>query len=424
MQAAIVKVLFLQEQPEVLELLKEPEGVNPGVGGTSYMTSQVAYQLHCLTKTRNQEIDIYLGCQETLLNNFHGVPIIELKNNPVAINWDVVIATGGYLDLLSNRKLHLRHKRLIAWLKHPFDYDRIGKARALTGEILSTGNAQYFSNSLIAGQHHQINDLFYSDRIKCAANNVPDILKAVARKRSVNTLRIGYMGGLIPSKGFHQLAEQWTTIKQALRHVGFEAKLEVIGGSSLYKFNQGHSYLPCDKAYGDRLLSLLGDEVEKSVHFHGTLGSDRYSLMSTCDLAVLNPSGEGEAFPATVLEWLSLGVPVVGSLNYGCSDAMQFFPSLTLNSDTELPNIIALFAQQSDKYKNQLRLYCEEVSQTFSSRNTYILEQWTLLITKPYSNVYINNLLPIAAIKCLLSNYISHNFNRGKGSLRRFLFGK
>ena len=419
-----MKVLFLQEQPEVLELLQEPEGVNPGVGGTSYMASQVAYQLNCLTKNKNKEIDIYLGCQETLLNNFYGVPVIKLKNNPIAIVWDVVIATGGYLDLLSDRKLHLKYKRLIAWLKHPFDYDRIGKARALSGEILSTGNAQYFSNSLIAGQHHQINDLFYSDRIRRAVNNVPDILKPVAEQRSVNTLRIGYMGGLIPSKGFHQLAEQWATIKQALHHIGFEAKLEVIGGSSLYKFNQGHSYLPCDEAYGDRLLSILGDEVEKSVHFHGTLGSDRYSLMSTCDLAVLNPSGEGEAFPATVLEWLSLGVPVVGSLNYGCSDAMQFFPSLTIKSHTELPKVIALFAQQSDKDKNQLRQYCEEVSQTFSSRNTYILEQWTLLITKPYSNVYINNLLPIAAIKCLLSNYIFHNFNRGKGSLKRLLFGK
>ena len=41
-----MKVLFLQEQPDVLLRLNNPRDPNPGVGGTSYLTCQVAYELH------------------------------------------------------------------------------------------------------------------------------------------------------------------------------------------------------------------------------------------------------------------------------------------------------------------------------------------------------------------------------------------
>ena len=40
--------------------------------------------------------------------------------------------------------------------------------------------------------------------------------------------------------------------------------------------------------------------------------------MKECDIAIFNPRGHGEAFPASILEWMSLSIPVISSLDYGC----------------------------------------------------------------------------------------------------------
>ena len=413
-----MKVLFLQEQPEILTLLDEPRAVNPGVGGTSYLTSQIAHELHRLAQEGNPAIDIHLGCINSPCCNFHGIPVVELKGNTTSETWDVVVATGGHLERLASGEIQLKTKRLIAWIHHPFDRDKIKKAQQLGAEILSIGKAQYFSNTLIAGEHHHINNLFCADRIRQAAQRQSP---RQAKPRKGGMLRIGYMGGLIPSKGFHHLALQWETIQKALKSLGMLAKLEVIGGSNLYQFDQGHHILPCDKAYGDRLLSILGNAVGESVHFHGTLGASRYGLMADCDLAVVNPTGSGEAFPATILEWLSLGVPVVSSLNYGCADVMQLLPSLTIKTPQQLPKTIKHFALLPRQEQQQLRQYCIRIGSTFSSQQLPIVHQWLLLLSKAEQRVNINSELPAAAVYSLLKNYVATKFERYKQKLRSWL---
>lgn len=401
-----MRVLFLQEQPEVLQRLQQPRDPNPGVGGTSYTTCQLAYELHVHASRQHLPLQIHLGALEPAPATFHGVPVLPVgERDPAdAPPWDVVVATGGSLEALHSGRIRLRWRRLLAWVHHPYDHDKTRKARAMGAEVLSIGRAQYLSNLLVAGPHHHIDNLFCAERIRSAAG--PD------RPRTPGCLRVGYMGALIPSKGLHELAQQWPAIRQALTARGLDGRLEVIGGASLYNFRQGHPQLPCDRAYGDRLTALLGAELERSVTFHGTLGDSRYPLMASCDLAVVNPSGDGEAFPATILEWLSLGVPVLTSLNYGCADAMQLLPALSLRNAGELlPKLLALLELPAADAE-RLRLYCRQIGSDFSARQAAIISQWTLLLLQPQPGVLVNEYLPAQAYRRLLINYLRSQLRR------------
>jgi len=416
-----MKVLFLQEQPEVLHRLQQPRDANPGVGGTSYLTSQIAYELHRCCRQDNRGIDIYLGYLNAHADSFHGIPVVPLGNQAAQQCWDVVVATGGSLDHLAAGTIRLHHTRLIAWIHHPFDHDKIQKARSLGAELLSIGKAQYLSNVLVAGPHHHIDNLFCADRIRRAAGWDPQQSQPATHQRQQGLLRIGYMGGLIPSKGFHLLAQQWPAIQQALEALSLNARLEVIGGSNLYRFDQGHPQLPCDRAYGERLSTILGGQIGRSVIFHGTLDTKRYALMQQCDLAIVNPSGAGEAFPATILEWLSLGVPVITSQRYGCADAMQLLPSLSIERPSDIPRAVQSIAEQSDLDAQQLRHYCAQIGSSFSSQQALIIQQWLLLLTKPDSKLLINEYLPAPIRLQLLRSYAAAQLQRVKQSLKDWL---
>lgn len=416
-----MKVLFLQEQPEVLQRLQQPRDANPGVGGTSYLTSQIAYELHRSCRQDNRAIDIYLGCLDAPTDSFHGIPVVPLGNQAEQQCWDVVVTTGGHLDRLAAGTIRLHHKRLIAWIHHPFDRDKIQKARSLGAELLSIGKAQYLSNLLVAGPHHHIDNLFCADRIRRVAGWGPQQAQPASHQRQHGLLRIGYMGGLIPSKGFHLLAQQWSAIQQALEALSLNARLEVIGGSNLYHFDQSHRQLPCDRAYGERLSAILGDQIGRSVIFHGTLDTRRYALMQQCDLAIVNPSGAGEAFPATILEWLSLGVPVIASQRYGCADAMQLLSSLSIQRPSDIPRAVQSMAQQSDLNTQQLRHYCAQIGSTFSSQQALIIQQWLLLLTKTEPKLLINEYLPSPIRLQLLRSYAADQIQRAKQSLKDWM---
>jgi glycosyltransferase involved in cell wall biosynthesis len=414
-----MKVLFLQEQAEVLEKLIHPHDPNPGVGGTSYLTCQVAYELHCQSQQGRNKLRVHLGCTHQTQSHFHGIPIINLTDRTTSANWDAVITTGGNLDLITSGAICVNSPRLIAWIHHPFDSDKIKKAKILGAEILSIGKAQYLSNLLLAGPHHHIDNLFCAERIRTAAGWPKGQCFPDAKAPPTTSIKLGYMGGLIPSKGFHLLAEQWEAIRTSLAKQGLAARLDVIGGSDLYQFEQGHSQLPCDKNYGDFLQSILGKEINHSVYFHGTIGASRYALMNGCHLAIVNPNGHGEAFPATILEWLSLGVPVMTSANYGCADAMRLLPSLTIQHPNQIPSKIGDFLQKSLAEQDIFRDYCAQIGSYFSSQQPHIISQWELLLSKPEQQFCINEYLPTSSLLLLAKNFIAIQVNRAKRIIKR-----
>jgi glycosyltransferase involved in cell wall biosynthesis len=413
-----MKVLFLQEQAEVLEKLIHPRDPNPGVGGTSYLNCQVAYELHCQSQQGKNKLQIHLGCTHRTQSHFHGIPVINVTGKPTSETWDAVITTGGNLDLIASGAIRLNRRRLIAWVHHPFDRDKIKKAKTLGAEILSIGKAQYLSNLLLAGPHHHIDNLFCAERIRTAAGWPKGQCFPDKQATPSTSVKLGYMGGLIPSKGFHLLAEQWEAIKTSLAQRGISARLDVIGGSDLYQFDQGHPQLPCDKNYGDLLQSILGKEINHSVYFHGTIGASRYALMNECHLAIVNPNGDGEAFPATILEWLCLGVPVLTSANFGCADAMRMLPSLTIQRPEQIPEKARGFLQTSQIEQDIFRDYCAQIGSDFSSNQSHIISQWSLLLSKPEHKLCINEYLPLSALRLLAKNFIAIRINWAKRIIR------
>ena len=94
----------------------------------------------------------------------------------------------------------------------------------------------------------------------------------VSTKQNRQILNIGYMGALVSSKGFHYLAENWSNLLKYCKKHNIILKLDVIGGSNLYEFEESHPLLPCSKKYGDLLQKYLGEEINKSV-FSWNLGN-------------------------------------------------------------------------------------------------------------------------------------------------------
>jgi glycosyltransferase involved in cell wall biosynthesis len=397
-----MRVLFVLEQPEILQALQQPEGVNPGFGGTSFTTVRLVLALAQDQAGTTSTLELRIGASNPPVANFHGIPVVDLAN-ATDQHWDVAVATGGSLDALHSGQLRLRSTRLLAWIRHPYDWDKTRKAKALKAELVSVGKAQYLSNALIAGWHHHIDNLFCAERIRHAAGWANDHPAPPLQRRQ---LRIGFMGALVPSKGFHQVAQHWPAIAASLRQLGVEPQLEVIGGASLYHFGEGHPRLPCAQDYGDSLERWLGAELGRSVRFHGTLGPERYSLMASCDLAVVNPSGQGEAFPATILEWLALAVPVISSQRYGCGDAMRYLPELSIGRSGQIQQRIQDYLLQPGDQQHIQREHCRRVAELFSAQQPLIVSQWRLLLQQPTSRVKVNEYLNGKIYRLLLREWL------------------
>ena len=414
-----MNVLFVIEQAEILEHFKDPLGVNPGFGGTSFTTLRLAQELaHCPDATKG-ELKIWLGAEHSSIQTYHGIPVAELTDHSPKC-WDVAILTGGSLDRLYSGILQLQATRLLAWIRHPYDWDKIHKSRKLNAELVSVGKAQFLSNVMIGGWHHHIDNLFCAERIRKAANLEQTPQPVEPPNTDLNVWRVGFMGALVPSKGLHELAEHWPSICALLRSKGRDPRLEVIGGAGLYAFKEGHPRLPCSESYGNTLERLFGAELQRSVQFHGTLGVERYQIMRHCKVAVVNPSGQGEAFPATILEWLALGIPVISSQRYGCADAMQHLPTTTIRKLEEIPETINTLALMNPEKLHVLQQHCSRIADLYSSQQPLILNQWRLLLQQQTHPSTINEYLPGPIYGLLATQWMAMQIQRLKNKLRHW----
>lgn len=380
-----MKLLFLLEQVEVLELLAHPDDPNPGVGGTSYLIPQLACRLAALwNRDGARRHSVAFGCwqADSPLQHYHGLEVFNLRDPAVAadLQVDLAVATGGALEALAADDFRLNYRRLVAWIHHPFDWQKLAIARRLNAELVSIGMMQYLSHVLIAGRHHQIENLFSDAAIQRVAAGSSMAMSASRGDQAV--LRVGYMGALIPSKGFHCILEQWPAIKHVAMERGRSLQMHVIGGSTLYSYQQSHPRLPCERLYGDRLEQLMrlhgvgGQELV----FHGVMGPERYGLMASCDVAVVNPDGYGEAFPATILEWLSLGVPPITSGRFGLADVARYLPECTIRGPHQLAAVLARVWDLGRQPGSSLAARCRAVASLYGSKQPLILWQWILLL--------------------------------------------
>jgi len=390
-----MKILIYLEQSKILNEMISQLQVNPGVGGTTYTSARLAIELQKELIKNNLNFEITLFTKNPIKDKFFDLEVISEKE-AFKKKWDITLLTGNIIEYIYINKIKINSKRTLIWTRHPFDKNMVKVVKDLKLELVSVGKNQYLSNYFLIGPHNHIDNLFCAKRIRKSAFNDENFL-SIKSKQDKRKLRIGYMGALVPSKGFHLIAENWPKILSSLKKIGITPILEVIGGSDLYEFEKGHKFIPCDEEYGDKIYPYIRNEINKTIFFHGTLNSERYEIMKVCDIALFNPRGHGEAFPASILEWMSLSIPVISCLDYGCADVMTYNKFLIINNEKEIANKLLEFSKLKDKEKMELNKLSFTISNYFSSKQSFIINQWILLFTQ--KNKLINEYLEKEIVK-------------------------
>ncbi len=179
--------------------------------------------------------------------------------------------------------------------------------------------------------------------------------------------------------------------------------MHVIGSCSTYGDEPESTLIPTALSYADEILSYISEEdiSNGSVIFHGNLGEEKFDIIRQCNFAILNPTGKTEAFPASPLECMSFGLPVIASDDYGMSDAMRFFPELVIKKPSEILERIEWLVADEMRYK-EMQQRSIAVAKWFDSQFDQINTRWVRLIEAVFDGNYKNLCL---FLQCLFIKY-------------------
>ena len=353
------------------------ETQNPGIGGTEFTSIKLAillaerytdinvfianhYDLNLETNASNLSVGRYEGLDHFLEAMAKGDDRSYLA-----------LMTQGLLNDANPILLKRISKRIIGWLHFPYMYDKLIKELNLPA-IVHVGSEQYWSNKPFYKTNWYIQNPFLMPSYPVCRQYAPNN----------ETLDIVHLGALFKSKGFYLIARQWPALKALYPNV----RLHVIGSSSTYGGRPENEHIPCYSEYANELLSFisLSDIESKRVVFYGNLGEEKFHIIRNCHVALLNPNGATEAFPASVLECMACGVPVIASDDFGMADAMRFFPQLALDNPKQIPGKLEWLLQQRLRHA-QMSERSIYVAKWFDSQTDIILSRWRQLF------LYINS---------------------------------
>ena len=344
---------------------------NPGVGGTQYVSIQLAL---CLAnKFPRLRVQLVNHCDILIREKYDNLQVKKAENINLYFadlqagkSNCVLIAPSSVLSHAHTAQLKSLSKRIIAWIHHPFRFDF--RLRDIVAHV-HVGSYQYYSNSLFYKHNWLINNLF---------SLPPGSIVRTAPKYG-SKLRLVFLGALVKAKGFLHVARQWTSMKNLFH----ELELHVIGSSETYGRKIEHPLIPCDNDFANQILDLIPAEdiINGSVVFHGNLGEEKFDILHSAHFALLNPTGTSEAFPASPLECMACGLPVIASDDYGMSDSMRYFPELIISRPEDIPKRIDCLLSDSYAYK-EVSLRCIAVASWYDSQTESNLFRWMRLIEK------------------------------------------
>lgn len=357
---------------------------NPGIGGTEFTSIKLAlllsekYSDMNVIIANNYHLNLKTHAKNLSTGRFEGLDhFLETVASADDFNYLVIMRTGLLHEanpiLLKNVR-----KRIIGWLHFPYMYDNLIKKLDLPA-IVHVGCEQYWSNKLFYKTNWYIQNPF----------SIPCDFDYRKRTLNNNTLDIVYLGALFKQKGFGLIAEQWSALKNLYPSI----RLHVIGSTATYGGRPENEHIPCDSEYAKELLRLipLDDIHSKRVIFYGNLGANKFRIIRNCRVALLNPSGSTEAFPASVLECMACGVPVIASDDFGMADAMRFFPELALSQPEQIPERLEWLLQQPHRYA-QMSERSTYVAKWFASQTDNILPRWRQLFQYINSTAHQGNI--------------------------------
>lgn len=278
--------------------VRDVDAGNPGMGGTEYMFFLIASKL-----ADRRPVTLYV----TTPGSFPpSLPCIEVSGLAEAVvsmkarGEDVlVLRESEVLPHLSTLKT--TDRKVIVWA-HNFSGHRTLRACVQCSSIV-----RYLCVSREQYENLRDEDVFRkADYIFNAmvTGRWPECTNPATEDN------VFYMGSLIEAKGFHVLAQQWQRIAEAVP----TAHLHVVGTGQLYDRSAPAGSLGlASPEYERRFVPLLSRDgrLREDVTFHGNLGADKLEVLARAKVAVANPTGVGETFCITAVEFGLLGVPVV-----------------------------------------------------------------------------------------------------------------
>ena len=370
----MTKVYFSLFAQNIIGKTFSDDGINPGVGGTQFVTIMLALSL----ARQRPDYEIFLLNQsavniEKCPKNLDQLDYLSLhdalQGGILSSSDSIMICQMGALNSnLSDEQI----SRIVPWIHHPF-HKAPDLLRLRFPVFVSVGDYQYHSNKLLYRPHWHISNLFF----------LPSFCKRKANVRQLPSsnqpLKLVYMGALSHGKGFHHLSRQWREIVAAFPN----AELHVIGGSETHGVESQDPIIPTTKVYADLIRSHIPDNDLQTgrVTFHGNLGKEKTDIIKNSHVAILNPTGRTEAFPATPLECMSMGVPVIASDDFGMADAMRYFPELSLKSPFEIVDKLKWLTENSQRYE-EMSNRSISVAHGFANRTPETLLRWQQIIDK------------------------------------------
>lgn len=194
-------------------------------------------------------------------------------------------------------------------------------------------------------------------------------------------------GGLRVTKGFHILAKVW---KEVVKEVP-DAELHVMGGSKLYDENASTgNFGIADEKYEKRFMPYLLDDngkVMNSVKFLGVLnGEEKINAINETKVGIANPSGFGETFCISAIEFEAMKVPVVSCKKNGLLDTVEDGKSgILVKNEKQLKDAIVTLLKD-DKLNEDMGLYGEKfVREKFDIYN--VCSKWKKLLEDVYNDI-------------------------------------
>lgn len=295
-----------------LNFSKPYEG-NPGIGGTHYCIILLIYYINKF----KPEYELTVYCYQD--SSFpEGVSRRKIKDFPQLMSFSVV----------DNQDLLL--------MKHESDINKLFVIKNSNQKVIFWGHNYYYSNladsifkneNIVANvfvgkqQYDRYLDHPVIDKSTVVFNMITNPVKSKVRINDSKT--VVYMGALIPTKGFLQLAKLW---KYILKHIP-DAKLKVIGTGQVYSRDiKMGKFGIAEESFENQFMPFLTDnfgKIHESVQFLGLLDEDKYNVFLNASVGVINPSARTEIFSMSIMEMAAAELPVV-TLNYnGFPDSIE-----------------------------------------------------------------------------------------------------
>lgn len=376
-----MKVCFYLDNRRLKNIdFSEPTKGNPGVGGTHFMIWTISYYLkkiYC-----DLDIIILANCIENMPRDIKSIQCnnyldaIQISNK---IKSDILILRGPVECEEIFKKIDRYKMKTLMWC-HNFEgvkYLNLANECKYVKRNICVGKEQYDrlrDHKIFKKSTYIHNCLDFENYDKIINSNQKDNI-------------VCYLGNITKAKGFHKLAEVW---KEVINKVP-DAKLYVIGSGKLYdKEKELGEYNIADKDYENKFMKYLVDdnnEIIKGVRFLGILnGENKINVIAKSKVGIVNPTGFGETFCVSAIEFQALGVPVISAKTNGLLETVDNNRSgLLIKSKNQLLNSIIDLLEDNQK-NTYMSLYATKyVRDNFDIYD--ICREWRKILYEVYNDV-------------------------------------